>query len=191
MGHSSTPSLVNESGLLTLNRCRMLLLLLFTVVVILLFWLGYWALLDYSGERKRIERNFVEISRQVVPKISRHLLYGENQKISTLLGRMIQNKNLLFAEIRHDRKKSLAQKNHADNQSVIVRVFTLDHYQKSNLSKFPAILYVGTSSKGFDQLLGYTIQRWLSSSQGVLSLSLMVVCVLVCRRNRRSNLQDR
>ena len=164
--------------------CRTLLLLLLTVVLVGVFVGGYWIFLEHSNAYKLIEYRFQEISRRIVPQLARNLLYGDSHKVSFLLGQMIQTQNLLFAEIRHERKQSLTQHHTVNGNKTIVRSFALEYRENNNTVSGPVTLYVGISKPNFYSLLIKVTQPWHIYLLSIL-LGAYVGLLLYCRWQER------
>ena len=111
----------------------------------------------YQHETKQVRAQLEEIRVVHVPQLLDSLRHGSHEKTEKLLKKMIELPDMMFVEIRSDRKKSLAESGISHSQGIVMRRYPLPISSAPSLS-IPSALHVAVSLSGVHSRIKY--QAW-------------------------------
>ncbi len=170
----TTPSWLCRSRM---RRVAVALLLALPVATVTLFF-------AYRQEVDRVRHQVAAIGRDQVPPLVAGLRGGSREETEKRLKKMLELPDILFVEIRPDRKKSLAGSGLADDRGLILRRFPLPVADDAPSLAIPSALYVAVSLAGVHERI--KDRAWsLFFAPGLAAFAVVFLLAAGhCRKNR-------
>lgn len=162
--------------------CRLPLARLLLVLLAALAVATTWLLITWQQEVGRVQAQLERLGHAYVPQLQESLRRDGLEATEAILKKMLESPEVMFVEIRPDRKRSLAGSGAAHDRGVIVRRFALQPATPDEAPSAGTALHVAISLSGVHQRMKDRL-RTVFHAPGLASLAVILVAAAWhCRR---------